>query len=129
MNIRFYKKQDFELLSSWWKQQNEPGPTLDMLPEDSTFIVEINNKPIISVCLYLTNCKEVCYIENLIANPEFKENRKEYIQVLFSFLQNFAKNLGYKKLMCMAYRDALKKRYQEIGLTKTLDVSIFIKEL
>jgi hypothetical protein len=130
MNIRLYTTSDYELLNSWWKKQDEPGPTHGMLTLDSTFIVEKNNKPVISVSLHLTNC-EIAHIENFIANPEYKDSdRKQLIQDLFSFLQDFAKVKGYKTLVAMAYKDKLKKRYEQIGLTKTIDnLTSYIKEL
>lgn len=128
MKIRMYKNSDYEILYTWWLKANEPAPLPGMLPENSTFILEENNKPLASICIYFTNTKEIAYLENLVKDPEFKN--KQAIQQLVEFSENFAKELGYKRLICLTRKEKLKNRYQELGYQKTLDnLSSFVKEI
>lgn len=130
MNIRLYKHSDYEIIKGWWLQINESPPSIEMLPEDSTFVLtNENNKPIACVNAYLTNSKEVSFVENLIKDSN-SDVKKEDIQKLINYIFNYIKEQGYKRTLCFSYRDKLKKRYQEFGFIKTLDnVSTFCKEL
>lgn len=129
MNIRLFKKDDYELIRSWWIKANEFPPYQEMLPEESTFILEIDNQPKMCLTVYLTNCKFFAYLENFIKDPEFKNSKNEVNQLL-EHAEKFAKDKGYKVLFCLAYKDKLKKRYEELGYKNTLNnLSSFVKEL
>lgn len=129
MNIRLFNKNDFKMIQSWWKAADEMAPTIEMLPEDSTFILEIDEKPQICITLYLTNAKYISYLENFVKNPELK-NSKEYSKKLVKYVENFAKENGCKILVCLSYKEKLKKRYEELGYMNTLNnISSFAKEL
>lgn len=128
MNIRLYKKEDYELVKSWWLAAKEFAPLEEMLPEESTFILEINNEPKICLTTYLTNCKFFAYLENFVKDPNF--NNEEAIQKLVSHVEKFVKDKGYRVLFCLSYKDKLKERYEELGYTNTLNnLSSFNKEL
>lgn len=131
MNIRSYKNSDYGEIWKWWIEQNEIPPLPDMMPEESSFVFEFDGVPILAVALYLTNTKEVCYIENLVGNPKFKSPaRKNALAMLIDHLEKFAKEKGFKRLIMLSYRDGLKKRYQELGYSKSLDnLSSFVKEI
>jgi hypothetical protein len=130
-NVRNFTGSDFEMIQSWWKTQNEFPPTLEMLPEESTFICEFNKNPMVAVTLYLTNSKEFCMLDNFVGNPEQRgELRKEASQVIVSYAEAFAKELGYKSIMCMSLKNRLSEYYQSFGYIKRLtNVSTFNKEL
>lgn len=129
--IRLYTLRDFEMLQSWWKAVEEPAPTQEMLPLETTYIMEYNEIPILSVCLYLTNCNEFCDADCFVGNPEFDGDiRKIGAIKLSEFLEHSAKRLGYKKIRAFAYKDQLKKYYPELGFNKSMDnVASFIKEV
>ena len=129
MNIRNYRESDFEVISSWWKDANEIGPTKDLLPLESTFVLEINNEPKACITVYLTNCHTIAYLENFIKDPKL-ENSRELTKELVKYAEDFTHNLGYKILICFAFRDKLKNRYKELGYKNSLDnLSSFVKEL
>ena len=122
ITIRNYKKSDFAMISGWWKKANEIGPLETMLPPESSFVAEIDNVPSLCVSLYLTNITEFCYAENFIGNPEMKGTlRREASHVLAKHVEGFAKNRGYKRLLCMAHKGPVKHRYEELGYSRTLD--------
>lgn len=128
MNIRNYKNSDFTMLASWWTLSNVPCPLPGMMPEESTYILEKDNKALYSICLYLTNTKELCYIENFIKNPEYKD--KECSHLLVNHIFKVAKDLGYKRVICLSNNEKLKIRYQQLGGTPTLsNITSLVKEL
>lgn len=130
-NVRNFKKQDFEMVKKWWKDQNEFPPTLEMLPEESTFICEYEKFPMVAITLYLTNSKEFCMLDNFIGNPEIPKGlRKDASALIIDYAEKFAKELGYKSIFCMALHDKLSKYYQSFGYQQRLtNVSTFNKEL
>jgi hypothetical protein len=120
--IRPYAKADYTEIKKWWDASNEMAPIPEMLPEESTLILELDKTPALMITVYLTNCKEVSYLENFAGNPELKgESRKQAAQYIVDAACGFAKGLGYKRVLCLSYKDKLKERYQELGMTPTVD--------
>lgn len=120
LNIRNYKASEYEMIDSWWKKAEEIGPTRDMLPEESTFILELNGTPWVCMTVYLTNSKEIVWFENLASNPEVSAaGRKEAVNFLIKFCEDFARNKGYKKALAMSATESVTNRYQEIGYFPT----------
>ncbi len=110
------------MVLSWWKAAGEIAPNEGMLPLESTFIAILDGQPAAAMTIYLTNTFEVAYVENFIGNPELKgTSRKEAALQLTYHIANFARSRGYKRLVGMTCKDALKKRYQELGGVPTLD--------
>jgi hypothetical protein len=129
--IRPYSKTDFAMLDQWWRTSGELGPLETMIPPESTWVLEIDKRPALSVSVIRTNVREYCYVENFIGNPELKGPlRKEATLSLLQYIQNYARERGYRRMLCLAHRGPLKARYQEIGFTQTLDnVASFSKEI
>jgi hypothetical protein len=129
--VRHYNKTDFPMISEWWNKHKEMGPTEEMLPEESTFICELNGTPLTAITLYLTNSKEFCMLDNFIGNPAFRgEDRKEASKLIIEYAENLAKDLGYKSIFCMALNDSLSDYYEFFGYKKRLNnVSTLNKEL
>jgi hypothetical protein len=129
--VRHYRNEEFETIHQWWLAAREPAPLPGMMPPDSTFVVELNDAPIVAVTIYLTNTPEVAYVENLISSPQLDaDTRALAVECLNAYIGKFARARGYKRLMCMSEKAALMKRYKELGYTKTLEgVATFIREL
>lgn len=128
MNIRLYKESDWSTIKNWWIIANEIPPLKESMTNDSTFVLEKDNDLLASITVYLTNSKEMAYLENLVRNPEFKN--KEAIKNLVNHAERFTKENGYKRLICFSYKSSLKKRYENLGYLNTLsDLSSFVKEL
>lgn len=124
--------KDYELVSSWWRAANEPGPTVTMMPEESTFIIEdLKGTPIAAITVYLLNTSRFAQLENLIAAPNLTlSTRREAVQNLVSYAENYIRSLGYQGVACMSYRPKLTERYQQLGYTRTLEqVTTLFKEL
>lgn len=131
LSVRHYTPSDFPLISSWWIAHGEPGPLPSMLPPESTFLLEMDGIPALCVSLYLTNSSEVAYIENFCGNPELDgPARRSAAPHLVKYIENFALSRGYARLFCLAHKEPLKRRYEELGYTRTLDnVATFCKSL
>ncbi len=130
-NIRLYTEADYEMIKWWAEYYFETPPTKEMLPLNTTFICEINKIPSLTVTAYYTNCKEVSYLEHYFGNPDMEGPlRKEAGQRLLGYVSELAKNMGFKRIVCLGYKEKVKKRYEEMGFIKTLDnLSSFVKEL
>lgn len=130
ITIRSYQKNDWPIILSWWKAENEIAPIETMMPLDSSFIANIDGQPALAVCLYLTNTPEITYVENFIGNPEFRGSvRNKATHILLDHINNFAAKLGYKRMLCFSEKPALQSYYEKIGFTRTLDgVATFVKE-
>lgn len=116
-NIRNFDKSDFDMIKAWWKAAKEPHPPIEYLPEDTTFIYSINNVPVYSITVYLTNCKEIAFLENFIKNPEYK-NDSTHSQNFINYIYDFVRDSGYKKVIGMTDKEKLVKRYKELGMKK-----------
>lgn len=128
--IRPYTAADYPMISSWWAEQKEPGPTEDMLPLDSTVIVETAGCPILCQSMILTNVKGFCYVENLVGNPEFKGKRREAGHFLASYWNFFAKEKGYDRIVTFSYRPGVCKVLEDYGWIKTVGgLQAFVKEV
>lgn len=122
---------DFPMLSRWWAAHSEPGPLETMVPSESTWVLELDGTPALSVSLILTNIPEYCLVDNLIGNPELKgSQRAEATFILLQYLEQYARDHGYRRLFCLAYRQKLKRLYESLGFGRTMDdVSTFVKSL
>jgi len=129
--VRPYTKDDFQMINSWWVIQGEVAPTLAMLPEESTFICEFNGLPLTCITVYLTNSMEFCILDNFVGNPGYANlMRKEASALVISHAEKFAKDFGYKSMLCFAIKDKLKQYYPKFGYVKRCDnLTSFNKEL
>lgn len=129
--IRNFSTADYSTLLQWWECAGSPPAALEMLPEQSTFIIEQNEIPLVSVTLYLNNSRMFSQVDNLIANPSISpELRREAVNELNEYIGLFAQSLGYKRLFCMSEKPALVERYRTLGYTPTLSgVTTMVWEL
>ena len=128
--IRNYKKDEYAMILGWWNDCQEVAPLPEMLPEESTFILDVNDQPTICVTVYLTNSKTFCMVDNLICNPAFRDSklRRKAVEVMNGYVDCFAKEKGFERILCMTEKNALKRRYMELGFRPTLDgVTTLIK--
>lgn len=130
INIRQYNKEDFSLVKSWWALLDK-GLSEYTYPEESSYILEINNKPLACASLYLMNSPIACMMENLISDPKSEiENKSTYINNFMSFLEQKAKDRGYISIIAMTYVDKLKDKYSTLGYKKITDnLTVFAKSL
>jgi hypothetical protein len=131
MKIREYQTSDWPVVKSWWKASGEMAPLPDMMPEESSFVAEVDHVPALAVAIYLTNTKELAYVENFVGNPAMSgKKRREAALILSDHIAKFAKGRGFKRLMCMTEKKPLVGRYKELGYKPTLGgVTTLVREL
>ncbi len=129
--IRFYNNEDYEMLRGWWASSNRLGPQQNMMSESSSLILEIEDKPVLSITVYFTNASGVCFLENFVGNPDFKgPSRKEAAKLLVEFSYEFAKSMGYKNIVGFGTHEKLNKYYEELGMKPmTHNITSFVREL
>lgn len=121
ISIRNYRKEDWAMVESWWAHASEISPVPGMMPEESSFIAEVDGIPALAVTVYLTNTPEIAYVENFIGNPAVKGGSRREASVLLSHhIAGFARGRGYRRLLCMTEKPKLMDRYQELGFSPTL---------
>lgn len=128
--IRQYKDSDYSMIKEWWTSQNEVAPTEDMIPK-SSFVLEVDSEPVVSLSLFLTNVPGMCFFENFVGNPLKKgEIRKECGKAIMCHVADVAKKMGYKRIVCYSHKEKVKKRYEDMGMIRTVNnLSSFVKEL
>ncbi len=131
VRIRPLGASDLPIIMKWWAAANEPAPPSDTMPLESSFVAEVDGKPVLSVSVLLTNSPSLAYTENFIGAPDSKgASRREAALMLSDHIAAFAKARGCKYLACIAYRPKLWGRYEELGYVKTLEgVSTFVRQL
>lgn len=129
--IRSYKDSDYIEIFKWWIKADEIPPFKEMLTKETTFVYEKNDKPLVCISLYLTNCKEIAYLENFVRDPQFLGKEKDTaMRQILDYVENVAKTRGYKRLICFSYKDKVKSKYEEFGYRNTLNnLASFVKEI
>jgi hypothetical protein len=129
--IRPYRESDWPTIEGWWIASGETPPLPTMMPLESSFVAEIDGKPALAVTVYLTNTPEVAYTENFIGNPKLRGSERTSAAVILSnHIAEFAKAKGFKRLLCMTEKWALRARYQQLGYEPTLSgVTTFVRSL
>jgi len=118
IQIRPYKNEDYNEVASWIVDM--PQLSADLLSKSSTFILEMDSKLLFLLTVYFTNCKEICFLDNFIGNPKMKNERKEHSQLLFTYIEELAKDLGYKSVVCFSNIDKLTQKYETYGYNKLM---------
>ena len=128
--IRNYSHSDYGMIKQWWEEAQQCVPPEHHMPEESSFVLELDGVPSLAVSLYMTNV-DIAWVDNLIGNPKMKgEDRKKAVKVLLDRLEEFCKSKGKRVLFCMSLSDATTRRYEQLGFLKSQNgVSTFIKEI
>lgn len=130
-NIRPYTLSDFDTIHSWWTAAKECPPVLGMMIPNGSFILELDSVPALSLTVFLTQSKEMAYIEGFIKNPLFKGvSLEEQGSALWQECFNYAKNRGYNRVLCLCQEPSLFSKYERFGMRKTANnLSSFVREL
>ena len=97
--FRSFQEGDYKTVNDWWKWWWK-GEYIEreFLPsDDSCFIIEKNNIPVVSGFLYLCKNAPIAYLTYIVSNPEYKElDRREIIELLINKIEEESKKLGVK---------------------------------
>ena len=117
MNTRTLTESDYEILSDWWKAWNWPVMAKDMLPDDGTggIMIENEGENIVAGFLYWSNSKLV-WLDWIISNPNAdKKIRKQAIEMLILTAEQMVKDAGSKYMMSISRSNSLLKIHEKIG--------------
>ena len=117
MNTRILTGSDYEILSDWWKAWGWPVMAKDMLPDNGTGGIMVENKGenIVAGFLYWSNSKLV-WLDWIISNPNAgKKIRKQAIEMLILTAEQMVKDAGSKYIMSISRSNSLLKIHEKIG--------------
>ena len=117
MNTRTLTGSDYEILSDWWKAWGWPVMAKDMLPDNGTGGIMVENKGenVVAGFLYWSNSKLV-WLDWIISNPNAdKKIRKQAIEMLILTAEQMVKDAGSKYMMSISRSNSLLKIHEKIG--------------
>ena len=117
MNTRTLTESDWETLSDWWKAWNWPVMAKDMLPDNGTggIMVENEGENIVAGFLYWSNSKLV-WLDWIISNPKVSRDiRQEAIKKLILTAEHMTKKAGSKYMMSISRSNSLLKTHEQMG--------------
>ena len=125
MNTRTLTESDYLILSDWWKAWGWPVIVKDMLPDNGTGGIMVENKGenIVAGFLYWSNSKLV-WLDWIISNPKTNRDiRQEAIKKLILTAESMTKEAGSKFMMSISRSNSLLKIHKELGWTIDPDSS------
>ena len=118
MEVRFLTGDDYETLSSWWKDWRWTAPPKDMLPENGLggVMVHKDGKEICAGFVYFTN-SAAAWLEFIVSNFHYREDdRQDAIRFLIDVLTEMIKDKGsYRYIYTSLKSKSLIDRYGECG--------------
>lgn len=125
MNIREFKKTDYETIKGWWRTHKWVPIPLDFLPKTGLIVDDY-----CSGFLYKTDSK-IAILEFIISNPNTdKIKRADALDLLIDGLCVEAKNSGYDAIFSYLVHPNLIERYKKHNFIITdTDVTNFMRVL
>ena len=117
IKIRDYKDSDFDEICSWWKEHGECPPLPGMMCEKATFVLELDDQPVMTLTILTTESLEISYFEGYCVKPGISKSvSHELGDRFFNFGYALLKQLGFKRVVGFTNRHKLVERYQELGM-------------
>lgn len=119
MNTRTLTESDYKILTDWWKAWGWPVIVRDMLPDNGTGGIMVENKGenVVAGFLYWSNSKMV-WLDWIISNPKTnRDTRQEAIKKLILTAESMTKEAGSKFMMSISRSNSLLKIHKELGWT------------
>ena len=117
MNTRTLTESDYEILTDWWKAWGWPVIVRDMLPDNGTggIMIENEGENIVAGFLYWSNSKLV-WLDWIISNPKVSRDiRQEAIKKLILTAEHMTKEAGSKYMMSISRSNSLLKTHEQMG--------------
>jgi hypothetical protein len=94
MEIKYFEKQNYEMLCDWWKKHNHPVLTYSNLPY-GVLVLNTENIPVCASFLYTMDNTDICQIAWTTSNPECSGKEKHKgIELALDSLLILAKKLN-----------------------------------
>lgn len=118
MEARLLTSDDYDTLSSWWKDWRWKAPAKDMLPENGSGGVMIHKEgeEICAGFVYFTN-SSTAWIEFIVSNFHYRQDdRQDALRLLIDVLTEIIKDKGsYRYIYTSLKSKSLIDRYSECG--------------
>ena len=117
LKARSLTEKDYNILSEWWKAWGWPVMAKDMLPDNGTGGIMIDNEGenIVAGFLYWSNSKLV-WLDWIISNPNAnKKIRKQAIETLIFTAEQMVRDAGSKYMMSISRSNSLLKIHKHMG--------------
>lgn len=116
--IRPYEESDYGEICSWWLEQDETPPYPGMMVNNGTFVLEYNGERVMTLTALMTQSKQISYLEGFCSKPGLNRSERNKLSLLIlSWCIQFLKENHFKRTVILTHKLALKKRYQELGMT------------
>ena len=106
MEVRLLTDDDYNTLSSWWKDWRWTAPPRDMLPENGLggIMVHKDGEEICAGFVYFTN-SSAAWLEFIVSNFNYRQDdRQEALRFLINVLTEMIKDKGsYKYIYYLVY--------------------------
>lgn len=115
MEIRMFKKEDYDIVKSWWDQRDQVAAPIEFL-SDYGVIAFQDEKPIAAIWFYPMLSVKFGFIKSPVTNPDTtKEERDEALNGCLDILHFIAKDLGYTHVLCPSNVPAFQDRLKSLG--------------
>jgi len=125
MNTRTLTESDWETLSDWWKAWKWPVMAKDMLPDNGTGGIMVENEgENIVAGFFILEYSKLVWLDWIISNPKTNRDiRQEAIKKLILTAESMTKEAGSKFMMSISRSNSLLKIHKELGWTIDPDPS------
>lgn len=121
IEIRPFRGSDFEPICSWWISAHEQPPLSGMMISDGTFVLELDDRPVMTLTAFKTQSKEIAYFEGYCRSPDLDRSLSQELgHFLWNHGYQYFKDQGFKRVIAMTDKVALKNRYIELGMDLNL---------
>lgn len=118
--MRQYTTADYPMIESWWKASDMPVPPINAIPEATTFIVEMDNVPAISLSLVETNISAYAYVDFFVGNPKITNPLRQFASTLLvDHIVDLSRTKGYERLIALSLKPKLTEYYTSFEFRPT----------
>jgi len=117
LTVRTLTEDDYSLLESWWKGWGWPVVGKNILPDEGTggIMVENENKPLAAGFIYWSN-SGLCWFDWVISDPEGnKRIRPLAVKYLIQTAEQMVKDAGKSCIMSISRSSSLLKIHKKLG--------------
>ena len=131
-SIRKLNPSDYEdVLVGWWKDWGWQAPAKDFLPDNGEggMMVLLEDRPVCAGFIYLTSNANIAWIEWIISDKNYKEDRSKAISLLLDTLILTSKKIKIKYVFATNDNKNLINTFINKGFRKGSITTELIKKL
>lgn len=111
----FDLEKDRDVINSWCEQR-DLTPLQEELITPYGIIVESDSKPVSVIWMYPVHGSKVCFIDNLISDPDAKKSdRNLALDIMFTAVHGTARDMGFKVIKLITNNLTVQSRIKRYG--------------